>query len=265
MPLISLTTDFGRSDWFVGTMKGVILSIAPGTELVDLTHDIRQGGIREGAFALGASSRYFPLGTIHLVVVDPGVGSGRGAIVVESGGHRFVAPDNGVLSMAVPSEAPFRAHRLENEDLFLHPMSHTFHGRDVFAPVAAHLAKGVPIESFGSPVDTIVRQDLPQPSYESGGIDGEIAYIDHFGNAITNLPSTLLGGSSGPYLGIQLHDGSVGEIHPTYASVAEGRLVAIVGSFGMIEIAIRNGSAEKSHRLAPSQPVRLLKGLSKKC
>jgi len=258
MPLISLTTDFGHSDWFVGTMKAVILSIAPKTDIVDLTHGIHPGGIREGAFALNASFRYFPPGTIHVVVVDPGVGSDRGAVVVESGGHRFVAPDNGVLSLAVPSREPFSAYRLENRDLFLHPVSQTFHGRDVFAPAAAHLAKGVPMATFGAPLARILRFDLRPPSPGPEGVDGEITYIDRFGNAITNLPSTLLADPANRCTGILLPDGATGRIGTCYASVSEGESVAIAGSAGMIEVGVRDGSAEEKHRLRSGQSVRLL-------
>jgi len=191
--VITLTTDFGTGDWFVGTMKGVIASLAPGTRVVDLTHDVPPGDIRSGAFALAASHRFFPKGAIHLAVVDPGVGSGRKAIAVQTAKAVFVGPDNGVLSWALAKEKIRAIHALENEAYFLQPVSPTFHGRDVFAPVAAHLSRGVPIRKFGPALKDFVRLDWPEPRARRGRIEGEVVYVDRFGNAITNLESRLLG------------------------------------------------------------------------
>src|SRR5215468_7695472 len=149
MSILTLTTDFGTRDWFVGAMKGVILKVNPRAVLVDLAHEIEPGDIRRGAFALAASYRFFPRGTIHVVVVDPGVGSARRAVAVQTSDYLFVGPDNGVLSAALRREKILAAHWLQNKKYFLKPVSHTFHGRDVFAPVAAQLSRGVPIDRFG--------------------------------------------------------------------------------------------------------------------
>ena len=149
MRLITLTTDFGTRDWFVGTMKGVILGIQPRARVVDITHEIGGGEVRAGAFALRASYSFFPQGTVHIAVVDPGVGSPRRALAVQTANYFFVGPDNGVLSFALMRERIKSIHALENEKYFLKPVSRTFHGRDIFAPVAAHLSRGVSIQTFG--------------------------------------------------------------------------------------------------------------------
>ncbi len=163
MQLITLTTDFGTRDWFVGTMKGVILSVAPRAAVVDLTQDIPPGDIRGGAFALLAGYRFFPKGTVHDAVVDPGVGKARKAIAVQTARYCFVGPDNGVLSLALANEKIQTIRSLENREYFLHPISRTFHGRDVFAPVAAHLSRGVPIQKLGRGLKDFVRLDWPRP------------------------------------------------------------------------------------------------------
>ena len=193
MSVITLTTDFGTRDWFVGTMKGGIVGLAPGTTVVDLTHDLPPGDIRGGAFVLAAGCRFFPKGAVHLAVVDPGVGSGRKAIAVQTDKAVFVGPDNGVLSWALAKERIRAIHGLENEAFFLQPVSRTFHGRDVFAPVAAHLSRGVPIQKFGPALKDFVRLAWPEARVRRGGVEGEVVYIDRFGNAITNLEGRLLG------------------------------------------------------------------------
>src|SRR6185437_8130238 len=157
MNIITLTTDFGLADWFAATMKGVILSIQPDAHIVDMTHDIRPGDIRAGAFALAAGCRFFPKATIHVAVVDPGVGSERRAIAVRTSDYFFVGPDNGVLSLALAGENIKAIHRITNERLFRHPISNTFHGRDIFAPVAGHLSKGLPVRRLGPAMKSFVR------------------------------------------------------------------------------------------------------------
>ncbi len=192
MQLITLTTDFGLTDWFVGTMKGGILGIAPRAAIVDITHEIPAGDIRAGAFALWASCRFFAKGGVHVVVVDPGVGSERKAIVAETDNYFFVGPDNGVLSWALTKERIKTIRALENEHYFLHPTSRTFHGRDIFAPVAAHLASGAPTRKLGPILKDFVRLPWPKPKRGRNRIEGEVVYIDRFGNAITNLECSLL-------------------------------------------------------------------------
>src|SRR5208282_3166379 len=172
----------GTRDWFVGTMKGVVAGIAPKARVIDLTHDLPQGDIRGGAFALAASCRYFPKGTVHVAVVDPGVGSRRKAIAVQTAKSIFVGPDNGVLSWALAKEKITAIHALENEAYFLQPVSRTFHGRDVFAPVAAYLSRGLPIRKLGRALKDFVRLTWPEPRVRRGGIEGEVVYIDRFGN-----------------------------------------------------------------------------------
>ena len=182
MQLITLTTDFGAKDWFVGTMKGVVLSINPRARIVDITHEIPPGDVRAGAFALAASYSYFPKGTVHLAVVDPGVGGPRRAIAVQTAKYCFVGPDNGVLSFALARERITSVQRLENADFCLRPISRTFHGRDVFAPVAAHLSRRVPIRRLGPSQPGILRLPWPTPRVGRNRIDGEVVYIDRFGS-----------------------------------------------------------------------------------
>jgi S-adenosyl-L-methionine hydrolase (adenosine-forming) len=170
MSIITLTTDFGVEDWFVGTMKGVLLGIQPRAQLVDITHHIPAGDIEAGAFALAASFRFFPRGTVHLVVVDPGVGTTRAALAVETAQYKFVGPDNGVLSLALPQDPPTAMCRLENTKYFLKEVSHTVHGRDLFAPVAAHLSRGVSLNELGSQAYDYVRLTVAEPKKEPGRI-----------------------------------------------------------------------------------------------
>lgn len=238
MSHITLTTDFGLSDWFVGSMKGVIASIAPDACVIDITHGIEAGDISGGAFALLASTRYFPVGTVHVVVVDPGVGSLRGAIAAECDGHRFVAPDNGILSHVLPEGRAARIHRVENKRFLLEPVSRTFHGRDVFAPVGAHLSRGVTLEQLGPAVDAIVRLAFPCHRKVDAGIEGEVIYVDRFGNAITTIPE-----AAGPRQKSVSVAGRAIPVASCYADVPPGSPVAIFGSTGYLEIAINGGSA----------------------
>ncbi|HWV98587.1 MAG TPA: SAM-dependent chlorinase/fluorinase [Candidatus Acidoferrum sp.] len=245
--LITLTTDFGTHDWFVGTMKGVIHGTAPRAAIIDLTHEIAPGDIRAGAFALAAGYRFFPLGTVHVVVVDPGVGSARRGIAVRSRDYFFVGPDNGVLSWALAREKILALHRLENQNYFLKPVSRTFHGRDVFAPVAAHLCRGVPIRKLGPPAKDFVRLDWPAPTKTARGLRGEVVYIDRFGNAITNIEASRL-----PNLrpiAVVLNGKRLCSVADFYQAVAPGRPVAVAGSSGFLEIAINGGNAARGLRI----------------
>src|SRR6185503_16410141 len=173
-------------------MKGVILGVQPRAQLVDITHEIPAGDTRAGAFALAASYGFFPRGTVHVAIVDPGVGSRRRAIAVQTTNHFFVGPDNGVLSLALAHEKIKAVHRITNEQLFLRPVSNTFHGRDIFAPVAANLSKGLPLGKVGAPIKEFVKPGWPEPQRTANSVKGEIAYIDRFGNAITNIGNALL-------------------------------------------------------------------------
>src|SRR5262249_4470200 len=223
MSMITLTTDFGTADWFVGTMKGVILGIHPCTQLVDITHEIPAGNIRAGAFALAVSYAVFPKGTVHLAVVDPGVGTGRKAIAVQTADYVFAGPDNGVLSLALARESIKAVHQITNARLFLHPVSNTFHGRDVFAPIAANLSKGLSIRKVGPPLKEFVRLNWPEPHRSANSIQGEIAYIDRFGNAITNIGhATLATLTDGPGE-IVFRGKRLCALQPSYQAVPPGQ------------------------------------------
>jgi hypothetical protein len=244
--VITLTTDFGTGDWFVGTMKGVIASLAPRATVVDLTHDLPPGDIRAGAFALAASHRFFPKGTIHVAVVDPGVGSDRKAIAVQTAKGVFVGPDNGVLSWTLAREKVRAIHALENEAYFLQPVSRTFHGRDVFAPVAAHLSRGLPIQKLGPALKDFVRLAWPEALVRRDGVEGEVVYIDRFGNAITNLEGSLVPGFARATCEIYARRRRVCPLRPFYQAVPPKTPVAVIGSSGFLEIAINGGSAAKA-------------------
>lgn len=231
MPLITLLTDFGTADGYVAEVKGVLLSQTPGVQVVDLSHDIAPHDVEGARLTLARCWRRFPAGTVHLVVVDPGVGSARPALAVRSDGWFLVGPDNGVLSPAllVPGASAVA--------LPVPPAaSPTFHGRDVFAPAAAALAGGVPLDSLGTPAADPVIRRTPEAVRESdGSLRGEVIAIDRFGNAITNI--------AGHNAGVVAVAGHVVEICRTYADVDPGSLVALTGSSDMLEIAVRDGSA----------------------
>ena len=245
MSLITLTTDFGLTDWFVGTMKGVILGINPRATIVDITHDVQPGDIRAASFALAVSYRFFPKGTVHVAIVDPGVGSSRKAIAVQTANYFFVGPDNGVLSWALRKEKIKAVRSLENHTYFLCPISHSFHGRDIFAPAAAHLAGGLSIRKLGPDRKHLVQLPWPELVRRKNRVEGEVIYIDRFGNGITNIPDKL-GCNSGL---------NSCEIYPKrrwrcpvkdfYEAVPAGMPVMIAGSAGFMEIAVNGGSAEK--------------------
>ena len=244
MRVITLTTDFGSQDWFVGTMKGVILGINPKAHWVDITHEIPAGDIRAGAFALMASYRFFPKGTIHVAVVDPGVGSERHAIAVDTANYVFVGPDNGVLSFALKNEEIKDVRRLQNERYFLKPLSHTFHGRDVFAPVAAHLSRSVALSKLGPKQGDIINLAWPDPKISRNRISGEVVYVDRFGNAITNIANMCV--ASFKDAEVFIAGKSVCRVKPFYQSVPAGEPVAVPGSSGLLEIAINGGSVATS-------------------
>ncbi len=243
MSVVTLTTDFGTHDWFVGTMKGVISGIAPEATVIDMTHDLSPEDIRGGAFALAASCRFFPKGTVHVVVVDPGVGSRRKAIAAQTASGIFLGPDNGVLSWALAKEKVVALHALENEAYLLQPVSQTFHGRDVFAPAAAHLSRGVPIKRLGPALKDYTSLEWPEPRTRRGGIEGEVVYIDRFGNAITNLNGSLLGGPEWASCEVYGKNRWVCPVRTFYQGVPQDDPVALVGSSGFLEVAVNGSSA----------------------
>ncbi len=257
-PIITLTTDFGHCDHFVGTMKGVILSILPTAEVVDITHDVTPFEIREAAFVIAQAYPFFPKRTVHVVVVDPGVGTARRPILIEAAGHFFVAPDNGVLSM-VYSRQKHKARHITNGKFFLKNVSHTFHGRDIFAPVAAHLRKGVPPSQFGKLIHDHLKTNFDQPVRTGKRYwTGCVLKIDRFGNLITNLRTEDF-----PELKerpFQMTAGmlTVQRLVSTYAEAEPGELVLVPGSSGYLEVACNQASAAQKLRCAVGSPVELM-------
>lgn len=243
MRVITLTTDFGGRDWFVGTMKGVIAGLAPEARVIDITHEVAPGDVRGGAFALAAAAPYFPEGTIHVAVVDPGVGSQRRAIALRTRHAFFLGPDNGVLSWAVRDAQLEDAREISNDGWFLQPVSHTFHGRDVFAPVAARLAAGAAFPAVGKSIGDFLRIPWPAVARDGQRIKGEVVYVDRFGNAITNVPAEALpleavtkGAVRLRCVGIDLC------LRPYYTAASPNEPLAIASSSGLLELAVNGGS-----------------------
>jgi S-adenosylmethionine hydrolase len=238
-------------------MKGVILGINPEVHIVDLSHEIPPQDILAGALVLRSAVSFFPPGSIHVAVVDPGVGSDRRAILLETHQAFFVGPDNGLLSLAAPPEATRRSVHLVNPAYFLAPRSRTFHGRDVFAPVAAHLSRGAAVGQFGPAVTDIERITLPGVERRETGVTGRVIYIDHFGNAVTNISEADLRPFSKERLFISMDAMQISGIVETYAAVAVGAPAALINSWGMLEIAVRNGSAAQQFGIAVGHEVRV--------
>jgi S-adenosylmethionine hydrolase len=267
--LIALLTDFGTDDIYVGVMKGVMKSIAPDAEFIDITHAITPQSIQEGALALKNSYYYFPKGTIFLVIVDPGVGSTRRPIVVEANDYTFVAPDNGVLSYTLAELENIQAFELSNPAYRLQNISNTFHGRDVFAPAAAHVASGkVELSEFGAQVTDLKL--LPQPKLTINGqqISGEVVHIDHFGNIITSIAplewldrGTLVLDKkhtlSAKNVMLAIADMTLYWIASAYHEVAVGELMAQIDSNGALEIAVNQGNAAQRLGVKIGNPVEL--------
>jgi S-adenosylmethionine hydrolase len=246
--IITLTTDFGLADGYVGTMKGVILDIAPTATIVDISHEITPQGVREAAYILYAAYRYFPQGTIHVVVVDPGVGSERRAVALRTPQATFVAPDNGVLSYVVAGERVEEIAHLTNPRYHLSPVSRTFHGRDIFAPAAAHLARGIRLAELGEPLREIITFPLPRPQVRpDGAIVGQVIHVDRFGNLITSIMSKDLADHSPLRKSVvKIRGQSIRGIVNTYAEVTAGKLLALIGSEGYLEISVSGGSASQT-------------------
>ncbi len=250
-PLITLLTDFGVADGFVGVMKGVILSLCPEARIVDLTHDIPPQQVLVGAFVLRSAVPFFPAGTIHLAVVDPGVGTPRRPILVETDLGWLVGPDNGLLSPAAVVAGRPRPRVLTESRFFRHPVSNTFHGRDVFAPVAAHLARGVPAAEFGAAVDSIAAPPVPEAQSSAGVCRGTVVYVDHFGNLVTNISAEALDAFPARRVSVTIAGRRVAGPVAAYGAVPEGTPLAVVGSWGQLEIAVRNGNAARLFAAGP--------------
>ena len=293
--IVTLLTDFGEGP-YAAAMKGVILSAAPGAQVMDITHEVRPQDLMEGAFVLAAAAFEFPAGTVHAAVVDPGVGTARRVVIVEAGAQIFVAPDNGLLTLVLKKaegghcgEAPartnghgssaepfdvlkamsvvewlaacppcpynatyLRAWQVTNENYFRHPVSATFHGRDIIAPVAGAIAAGERLEAFGPeiPIESLAGLIIPEPDQTPGGVLGEVIFVDRFGNLVTNIEAAVIE-PLGPADELDFTCGGVTirGLKRTYGDGAQGEILAIVGSFGHLEVAISGGNAQKSMSL----------------
>jgi S-adenosylmethionine hydrolase len=256
-PLITLTTDFGLRDPFVGIMKGVILSICPTARLVDLTHDLAPHDVLAGCLALGAATPFFPHGTVHLAVVDPGVGGPRRAIAFRAGGHYLVGPDNGLFTLAL-QRSGWTAVSLTAREYRLASLSQTFHGRDVFAPAAAYLAAGVPLERLGPAVTDAVRLTLPGSRLEGDALVGEVLDVDRFGNLITSIEAIRLPEvpGTGPPLA-EVGGRPTRPLVDSYSAADEDVPALIVGSTGRLEVFVRSASARLLLGVERGAPVRV--------
>jgi hypothetical protein len=278
--VIALLTDFGDSDIYVGVMKGVMKTIHPRAEFVDITHNIEPQNVRQAAFALLNAYRYLPPGTIFLVVVDPGVGSTRKPIGAQAGGHTFIAPDNGVLSYTLAEFEEGRVVELTNAVYQLFPPSNTFHGRDIFAPAAAYIASGVPLERLGPLTDRIFKLPIPYMKIEGNRIAGQVIHIDHFGNVMTNIgrldwvtptqlrleprisapPTPILLNTN--QIAITINGQPIRDFCPSYGVVPRGSPLTLVDSNGNLEIAVNQGSAADQLHIAIDDRVEIQTGSS---
>jgi S-adenosylmethionine hydrolase len=262
VPTMTLLTDFGLQDGHVGAMKGVMHGIAPQSQLVDISHNIPPQDIRWAGFVLMTAYAFWPSNTIHVVVVDPGVGTDRRAVAVKTDKGTFIAPDNGVLSYVLAREAVTAAISLTDSSYWHHPVSPVFHGRDIFGPCAAHLAAGVPMARLGEPISakTLIAFPVPEPNrHFDGHITAHVQHIDRFGNCITDLPGHWLQESE--HWRIDVKDRVIEAIHQTFSDVPDGELIALIDSSGFMSIAVRNGNAAKSVALEIRDPV-ILKPVS---
>jgi len=242
-PIITLLTDFGTSDAYVGIMKGVALGICPAARLIDLTHEVPPQAIQLGALLLRSAVEFFPNGTVHLAIVDPGVGTARAPVLVVTERALLVGPDNGLLAPAAALLGVRAVYRLTREEYFRRPVSDTFHGRDVFAPVAAHLAAGTGPESFGPLLPSLHALELSEPRVESDAVHGEVVYVDRYGNLISNIPAAALTTFNHRSLSVRIAGMTLSPIASTYAAVVPGAPVALIGSWRTLEVGVRDGNA----------------------
>jgi len=256
--IVTLTSDFGLRDHYVASMKGVILGLSPAIDFVDISHAVPARDVASGAFTLGQAYPCFPAGTIHLAVVDPGVGTARRAIAASAAGHFFVAPDNGLLTYAYEREASFAVHEITADHYFRRPVSRTFHGRDVFAPVAAALARDVPLDRLGPPVADPVRLKLPAVTrVRDALVQGAVLAVDGFGNLVTNLKPEDIPAYAGGGRACRMLAGSreITRFLRTFGDGAKGEVFVVPGSAGYLEIVMRDGEAAPALGLAPGDPV----------
>ncbi|GAB4434968.1 MAG: SAM-dependent chlorinase/fluorinase [Anaerolineae bacterium] len=271
-PIIALLTDFGMADGYVAAMKGVILGIAPAARIVDITHAIDAQDVRQAAYVLLTTYAYFPARTVFVAVVDPGVGTARRALAIETAHGRFVCPDNGLCSYVLDRQPPVAQVEVAEPAYLLAARSHTFHGRDVFAPAAAHLARGVPTAALGPAVDAIGALPPPRLEVTGSGVAGEVIHVDRFGNVVTSVGSlfwedaqTLLleprFGAASPSVripaasAVSVGGATVQGIRHSYGHVAAGAALALVNSAGQLEVAINGGHAARALGVAVGDPV----------
>ena len=263
-PIITLTTDFGLNDHFVGTTKGVILGIEPEAEVIDICHSVQAFDVLDGALTISQAYSYFPSGTVHMVIVDPGVGTTRRPLLVTSERYHFVAPDNGVLSLIYQREPRLSARHVTAEHYFLQPVSNTFHARDVFSPVAAYLAKGVDPAKFGEEVSDFVRFSAPKPKpINENTLRGVVLKVDRFGNLITNITpqdAPMLFAQGAPAFKIVVGTRDIAEIKDAYAQGAPGEVFGILGSMGYLEIAANRGAAAQILGVGKGSDVSIVLG-----
>jgi len=258
-PVITLTTDYGTNDHLVGAMKGVILSINPDVHIVDISHGVIPYDILDGALTIGNAYKYFPPRTIHVVVVDPGVGTTRRPILVASDQQYLVAPDNGVLSSVYDQTQALYGWHITAEHYFRNPVSNTFHGRDIFAPVAAWLSKSWQTSSFGDPVTDFVRFALPKPKAAGNTIKGVVLRIDSFGNLMTNFTPQDVPALTAPdgKFTISVGNAQINKVFATFAQGPPGEPIAVIGSSGYLEISVNKGSAARTLAVSRGAEVTL--------
>jgi S-adenosyl-L-methionine hydrolase (adenosine-forming) len=262
-PIVTLTTDFGTNDHFVGAVKGVILDIAPEAAIVDISHAVQAYDVLDGALAISQTYSYFPTGTVHMVVVDPGVGTTRRPIIASSDGYHFVAPDNGVLSMVYAKEERIHVRHVTSDHYFRQPVSNTFHGRDVFAPVAAYLAKMVDSHKFGEEIEDYVRFAAPRPKpVAENRLRAVVLKVDRFGNLITNVTPEDAPALFAGKVGFKIVVGSkeITAIRTAYAEGTPGEVFAIVGSMGYLEIVANRAAAAQITGAGKGSEISVLLG-----
>ncbi len=258
VPIVTLLTDFGMRDHYVGAMKGVILRINPTCQVVDITHQIRPQDVMEGAFVLANAFSYFPEGTVHLAVVDPEVGGERHPILIVTERYFFIGPDNGLFSLALRQEKVKEAYTINERRFFLPQISSTFHGRDIFAPVAGHLTLGVPPEKFGRRIDSFKILPLPEPIKRGEVLMGEVIHVDSFGNLITNIDrKTFLQFIQRRSVLIRAGRKTIQGLAKGYWEGKKGEPLALFGSGGFLEIAVREGSAEKRLKMKKGDRIQI--------
>ncbi len=250
--IITLATDFGEKDYYVGAVKGVILSINPDVTIIDITHQLPPHNLISAAFTLRNYYQYYPPDTIHMVVVDPGVGGKRKPILIETEKYQFIGPDNGIFSWI---DQPFKeVIYLNNSKFCLNPVSSTFQARDIFAPVSAYLSLGVEINQFGKPLEKIVKLAIPKVQFKKNKTMGEIIQVDNFGNLITNIRPENLKKSIKT---IKVKDRKIMKIRKTFSEVGEGEIIAYWGSAGFLEIGVNQGSAAEKSKAKIGEKVEI--------